>query len=73
MADLGDTGEALRYVIGFWAFLLSPTYRKAALRAWRDAGAGQRSLLLLEGTVATAVGLGLPVLLAWLVWTKLHR
>lgn len=72
MADLGDTGDALRYLIGFWAFLLSPSYRQAALRAWRDAGAGQRGLLLLEGAIATAVGLGLPVLVAWLLRTKLH-
>ena len=72
MADLGDTGEALRYLIGFWAFLLSPTYRRAALRTWRDAGAGQRSVLLLEGAIATAVGLGLPVLLAWFLWGELH-
>ena len=72
MADLGDAGEALRYLIGFWAFLVSPSYRQAALRTWRAAGWGQRSLLLLEVVVTTAVGLGLPVFLAWLLWSQLQ-
>jgi hypothetical protein len=73
VADLGDTGEALRYLIGFWAFLVSPTYRATALRTWRGASTGQRSLLILEGAVATAVGLGLPALLAWFLWTTVRR
>jgi hypothetical protein len=72
VADLGDAGEVFRYLVGFWAFLVSPSYRRAALRRWREADWGQRSLLLLEGVIATAVGFGLPALLAWLAWTELR-
>jgi hypothetical protein len=67
MADLGDTGEILRYLVGFWAFLLSPRYRVRTLHACRHAGRGQRGWMILEGVVATLVGLGLPLLIAWLL------
>ena len=67
MADLGDTGEVIRYLVGFWAFLFSPRYRTEVLRRWRDAGKGTRSLMVLEGLVATIAGVGLPLLIAWLV------
>lgn len=65
MADLGDAGEVVGYLVGFWAFLFSPKYRAATLRGWGEAGWGKRSLMLLEGSIATLVGLGLPLLLAW--------
>jgi hypothetical protein len=67
LADLGDTGEVLRYLVGFWAFLLSPRYRDRSLRAWRDSDRNQRLLLLVEGFVATLVGVGVPLLIAWLL------
>jgi hypothetical protein len=67
MADLGDAGEVFGYLVGFWAFLFSPKYRAATVRSWREAGWGKRSLMLLEGSIATIVGLGLPLLVAWLL------
>jgi hypothetical protein len=67
LADLGDAGEVLRYVIGFWAFLFSPKYRSNTLRTWRHAGRGTRSMMVLEGGIATLVGLGLPLVIAWLL------
>jgi hypothetical protein len=71
MADLGDAGEILTYLVGFWAFLLSPRYRARTLHAWRRAGRGQRGWMMLDGVVATLVGLGLPLLAAWLLAKKL--
>lgn len=67
LADLGDAGEILAYLVGFWAFLLSPKYRARTLHTWRNAGRAQRGWMLLEGAVATLVGLGLPLLIAWLL------
>ncbi len=67
MADLGDAGEILAYLVGFWAFLFSPKYRARTLHAWRQAGRGQRVWMMLDGVVATLAGLGLPLLIAWLV------
>ena len=67
MAGLGDAGEVLRYVVGFWAFLFSPKYRATTLRTWRQAGWGTRSMMVLEGGIATLVGLGLPLIIAWLL------
>lgn len=57
----------LRYLVGFWAFLFSPKYRANTLRRWGQAGWGQRSLVILEGVIATGVGLGLPLMFAWLL------
>jgi hypothetical protein len=65
VADLGDAGEVLRYLVGFWAFLFSPQYRTDVLHRWRHAGKGTRSLMVIEGLVATIVGVGLPLLIAW--------
>lgn len=67
LADLGDTGEVVWYLVGFWAFLLSPKYRTTALAKWRQAGTGTRSLMIIDGVVATIVGLGLPTLIVWLL------
>jgi len=67
MADLGDAGEILTYLVGFWAFLFSPKYRARTLHAWRHASPGQRGWMMLDGVVATLAGLGLPLLVAWLL------
>ena len=71
LADLGDAGEVVRHLVGFWAFLFSPKYRTSVLDRWRHAGAGTRSLMVVEGLVATIVGVGLPLLLAWLLSQEL--
>jgi len=73
VADLGDAGEVVGYLVGFWAFLFRPNYRAATLRSWREAGWGKRSLMLLEGGIATIVGLGLPLLLAWWLAREMQR
>jgi hypothetical protein len=57
----------LRYVLGFWAFLFSPKYRTSTLQRWHHAGSGMRSMMNLEGVIATFVGLGLPLMVAWLL------
>ncbi len=67
MADLGDAGEILTHLVGFWAFLLSPKYRAQTLSQWRQGGRVERAWMTLDGAVATLVGLGLPLLLAWLL------
>jgi hypothetical protein len=67
LADLGDAGEAVGYVAGFWAFLFSPRQRAEVLRHWRAANGAERGLMLLDGAVATVIGLGLPVLVAWVI------
>ena len=67
LADLGDAGEVLRYLLGFWAFLLSPSYRSSTLRAWRDSDRHQRLWMLLDGAVSTLIGVGIPLLIAWLL------
>ena len=67
MADLGDAGEALRYLAGFWAFCFSPKYRAAAAQRWSAATLGGRAIMFMEGTVATLFGLGLPLWLGWLL------
>lgn len=66
LADLGDAGEVMRYLVGFWAFLFSPKYRASVQHRWRHAGLGTRSLMVVEGLIATTVGVGLPLLIAWL-------
>lgn len=67
MADLGDAGEILAHLVGFWAFLFSPKYRARTLAQWRQGGRAERAWMTLDGAVATLVGLGLPLLLAWLL------
>lgn len=67
MADLGDTGEAFRYFVGFWGFVLSPRYRTATVLRWQQGAPSARALMILEGAIATTVGLGLPVLIGWAV------
>jgi len=71
MADLGDAGEVLTYLVGFWAFLFSPRYRARTRDAWRHAGRAQRGWMVLDGVVATLIGLGLPLLVAWILARKL--
>jgi hypothetical protein len=46
---------------------LSPRYRGSTLRAWRDGGRSERNWMLLEGAVATLIGVGVPLLIAWLL------
>ena len=57
----------LGYLFGFWAFLLSPKYRANTFHKWRRAGRGMRSMMILEGVIATLVGLGLPLMIVWLL------
>jgi hypothetical protein len=53
--------------VGFWAFLFSPKYRTRVLDSWRQAGLGMPSLKVLEALIATMVGVGLPLLVIWLI------
>ncbi|MGH7629502.1 MAG: hypothetical protein ACREOF_08925 [Gemmatimonadales bacterium] len=62
----------LGYIVGFWAFLFSPTYRAHVLRTWHAAGWPKRGLLLLDGVVAIIVGVGLPLFLGWLLVAELR-
>jgi uncharacterized membrane protein HdeD (DUF308 family) len=71
LADLGDAGEILAYLVGFWAFLFSPAYRARTLNTWRHADRAQRGWMVLDGVVATLVGLGLPLLIVWLLAKEL--
>lgn len=71
LADLGDAGEVLTYVVGFWAFLFSPKYRARTLHAWRHADRARRAWMVLDGAVATLIGLGLPLLVAGIVASEL--
>jgi hypothetical protein len=71
VADLGDAGEILGYVVGFWAFLFSPRYRARTLHSWRHADRAQRGWMMLDGVVAMLIGLGLPLLIAWLLVKEL--
>jgi hypothetical protein len=73
MADLGDAGEVLRYFVGFYAFLFIPKYRAGTIERWGKAGSGTRAVMILEGTVATIVGVGVPLVIAWLVGSLLTR
>jgi hypothetical protein len=66
LADLGDAGDVVRYLVGFWAFLFSPKYRTGALHRWHHASPGTRSLMVIEGLIATIVGVGIPLLVAWI-------
>jgi hypothetical protein len=63
----GDALEALGYLVGFWAFIFSPRYRATVLAQWRDGRWLERGFLLLDGIIATAAGLILPLGLDWLV------
>ena len=67
MADLGDTGEAVGYLVGFWEFLFSRRYRTEVGHRWRGADRLDRALMALHGAVATLVGVGLPLAAAWLI------
>lgn len=67
MPDLAGIGELLRHLLGFWAFLFSSRFRARCLDACRDASFGMRVVHAIEATVATAIGLGLPAFVAWLL------
>lgn len=58
-------------MVGFWAFLFSPKYRARTLHTWRHADRAQRGWMALDGMVATLIGFGLPLLIAWLVVSEL--
>jgi hypothetical protein len=57
--------EALGYFGSFWLFLLSPSFRRKQLVEWQGRSAGGKALGLLEAAIATAIGLGPFLLLAW--------
>jgi len=67
LADLGDSGEVLRYLAGFWSFVFSPKRRGEALRAWRQASGSSRALMTLEAAGATIFGVGVPLIVVWFI------
>jgi hypothetical protein len=73
MSDLSHSGEVVRYLVGFWAFLLSPDYRAGRMQAWRLSRGSARALLALDAAVTTFIGVGLPAFLGLVVLTATRR
>jgi len=69
MFELLDAVEGAGYLLGFWAFVFSPTYRAQVLARWRAAKPSTRIRLALNGIIATAIGVALPAVVLWIVLT----
>jgi hypothetical protein len=69
LADVGDVLETGNYFVGFWAFVGKPSYRTRVLTRWREAEGLRKAHLAFNGVMATVIGLGLPVLIRWLIFT----
>ena len=55
------------YFSFFWRFLLDRRFRDARLMEWRTSSAGDRFFMLFEAATCAFVGVGIPVLLLWLL------
>ena len=64
---IGEAFEALGYFASFWGFIFSPRARAAVLADWRQRGFGGKLAGILEGGVATVVGLGPFILLGYVL------
>jgi hypothetical protein len=64
---VGEALEAFWYFGSFWTFVLSRRAREAVLADSRGRGLGGKLAGILEGTVATVVGLGPFVLAGYLI------
>ena len=67
LSGIGEAIELLGYFGSFWGFVLSRRARAAMLADWRQRGPGGRLAGLLEGAVATVVGLGPFALAMYLI------
>ena len=67
MDDILGVLEVLGYFGAFWLFVLSPTYRHTVLTDWRARSLVGRGFGLLEGTIASVIGLAPIALLVWAV------
>jgi len=67
--ELLETAETAGYLLGFWGFLFSSRYRAQVLARWRAAGPSRRAQLGLEGAISTAIGVGIPAIIIWVVRT----
>lgn len=55
--EIFDLFQLVGYFAAFWLFLFSPDFRRERLGEFREAGAGGRCALVVEGAVATFCGL----------------
>ena len=62
-----DLFEAGWLLFGFWRFVLSRSYRTRVLHKWREASTPHKWLGVLEAVIATVVGLGIPILVVYLL------
>ena len=72
LADLADTGEVLGYLVRFLGAVVSPRYRGELIDAWTQARPGPRALMALEGMIAAVIGLGVPLVLGWVLYSLLR-
>jgi hypothetical protein len=61
---MSHAGEAISYLLGFWLFIFSRSFRQRRMERWHAAGFGGKLVWLVESAFATVLGL-LPLMLAW--------
>lgn len=60
--------ETLGYLLGFWRFVSSKQFRGDYIATFKRMGTTRKSLEIIGAIVSTCVGLGLPVLLVYLLY-----
>jgi hypothetical protein len=67
--DLADAGEAVVHFVRFWGAVFRPDYRAQLADAWQRASVVAKGWMVLEGIISAVVGLGIPALLVWLIFS----
>jgi hypothetical protein len=62
--DMSHAGEAISYLLGFWLFIFSRTFRKQRMEQWQAAALGGKIVWLIESAFATVLGFS-PLIPAW--------
>ena len=66
---MSDTVELLGYVTSFWLFLFNRSYRQARVAEWGEGGWFERFFMVFEGSMSALIGVAVPGLLLWLIFT----
>jgi hypothetical protein len=67
--DLADAGEAVVHFVRFWGAVFRPDDRARLADAWERSGVVAKGWMVLEGIISAAVGLGIPALLVWVIFS----
>jgi hypothetical protein len=68
---MSDATELLYYLLGFWRFVLSSKFRHSWLKQFNTKSFGEKLIELLGVSVGTVIGLGIPIIVAILIYDEI--